>query len=61
MARVGKRLGVTAMALYRHVADREDLDRIRPPAGRSLSERRRLAGLNIVHGRSLVLYIVRAD
>jgi AcrR family transcriptional regulator len=26
MARVGGRLGVTAMALYRHVADREDLE-----------------------------------
>jgi AcrR family transcriptional regulator len=26
MARVGQRLGVTAMALYRHVADREDLE-----------------------------------
>jgi AcrR family transcriptional regulator len=26
MARLGERLGVTAMALYRHVADREDLE-----------------------------------
>jgi AcrR family transcriptional regulator len=27
MSRIGERLGVTAMALYRHVADRQDLER----------------------------------